>query len=450
MLSRISLMQTRIICLFCAALLLGCGTSQHVVAGSRDAGVPGRDGGDAGPAAQDSGAGKPDTGVDHTDAGADGCGAPSVASDVSIYDISAQAALTSDLDASWSGVVQDLGTGTASVPSDAQAAVTSWPSSSAALSWLRITGNSGADWLLLGSELPFGFGVSKGSVVSVRAARSHTLGWGSSQLALELRVAGTLAFYYGSSGSPSSLDLPQGVTVTQGKVLCMQHDPCGDYALYALQLTVEQQSITLGTGQRARLGDYDVWHRRTAEQTNGNSQCEDWFVADSAVAITHHNPLSQTPISSCNVSSVSNLPGVHIDVDGSTCNFTLQQAMQGITFHYNVVVDADVSGVTPQRQDAGRCQTAHESGLFLGEKILGGSQNYCVCDTGLCAPQTIGPVTLKAGSYPGTFSWDGRNWNGPSDTGNPKGAAFPAGAYTFKVHAGGDHSGQAGAVEGGL
>lgn len=31
------------------------------------------------------------------------------------------------------------------------------------------------------------------------------------------------------------------------------------------------------------------------------------------------------------------------------------------------------------------------------------------------------------------FEWDGRNWTGPSDFGNPKGKAFPAGEFTVLV-----------------
>jgi hypothetical protein len=32
-----------------------------------------------------------------------------------------------------------------------------------------------------------------------------------------------------------------------------------------------------------------------------------------------------------------------------------------------------------------------------------------------------------------TLAWDGVNWDGPSDTGNPKGAPFPEGSYTVTV-----------------
>ena len=39
------------------------------------------------------------------------------------------------------------------------------------------------------------------------------------------------------------------------------------------------------------------------------------------------------------------------------------------------------------------------------------------------------------------FPWDGRNWYGPSDTGNPKGPAFPAGSYVLELSAQGTHAG---------
>jgi len=40
---------------------------------------------------------------------------------------------------------------------------------------------------------------------------------------------------------------------------------------------------------------------------------------------------------------------------------------------------------------------------------------------------------LRKGTYARTFTWDGVNWTGPSDTGNPKGAPFPPGDYTLTV-----------------
>jgi hypothetical protein len=60
-----------------------------------------------------------------------------------------------------------------------------------------------------------------------------------------------------------------------------------------------------------------------------------------------------------------------------------------------------------------------------------------VCDTGLCPPPAEVVVTLQPGSHDHAFTWEGRNWNGPSDTMNPMGDYFPAGTYTLSVAAGG-------------
>ncbi len=48
---------------------------------------------------------------------------------------------------------------------------------------------------------------------------------------------------------------------------------------------------------------------------------------------------------------------------------------------------------------------------------------------------------VSAGTYSLTFSWEGRNWNGPSDTMNPVGPPFPPGYYSFEVSAVGTHNG---------
>jgi hypothetical protein len=45
------------------------------------------------------------------------------------------------------------------------------------------------------------------------------------------------------------------------------------------------------------------------------------------------------------------------------------------------------------------------------------------------------PTTLPAGLTRATFRWDGRSWEGPSDTGNPEGPAFPAGSYNLRISA---------------
>jgi hypothetical protein len=138
----------------------------------------------------------------------------------------------------------------------------------------------------------------------------------------------------------------------------------------------------------------------------------------------------------CAVTSVSSLPGVSIAFHPPVaCAFTLAQAQAGIAIPYDLVVASDVANVAPRAQDAGGCGQPGSSGLILFERLEGGGQSYCLCDTGLCAPTPPPPTTLHAGTYASSFSWDGKNWSGPSDTGNPQGAPFPPGDYTLTVSA---------------
>jgi hypothetical protein len=56
----------------------------------------------------------------------------------------------------------------------------------------------------------------------------------------------------------------------------------------------------------------------------------------------------------------------------------------------------------------------------------------------LCAPPSTVTTTV-VGSHTRQIPWDGRNWNGPSDTGNGEGAAFPPGTYTIALSATGTY-----------
>jgi hypothetical protein len=156
------------------------------------------------------------------------------------------------------------------------------------------------------------------------------------------------------------------------------------------------------------------------------------------------------PLLACSPVATSTLPGVHIDFHPSQCEFDLAQARAGITIDYDLVVDHDVIGFAPAKP---YWYGADAANLVLDARLAGGSQAYCLCDQGLPYPQcptsdgkltpaptnqggACGPITVPAGVYHRTFTWDGVNWDGPSDTDNPKGAAFPAGDYTLTVATG--------------
>jgi hypothetical protein len=148
----------------------------------------------------------------------------------------------------------------------------------------------------------------------------------------------------------------------------------------------------------------------------------------SATTSTGTGPLACAP------TSTSNLAGVHIEIDASACTFSLSDPAL-VVIPYRVVVDQDVFSITPKPQDLGHCEMPGPSGLITLEKVDGGQDHYCLCDVGFCANPMIPPVTLKQGSYDATFTWDERNWYGPSDTDNPEGAPFPVGDYTLTVSA---------------
>jgi hypothetical protein len=137
----------------------------------------------------------------------------------------------------------------------------------------------------------------------------------------------------------------------------------------------------------------------------------------------------------CQTEQTSSLPGVSVEFTTSDCNYTLAEAAAGISIEYQVLVEADIPNVLAQPSDDGGCGEPGPSGLILFEEVSGGGQRYCRCDVGLCPGPSGDLVTVPAGTYPATFAWHGRNWNGPSDTGAPEGAPFPPGDYTLTVRA---------------
>lgn len=117
--------------------------------------------------------------------------------------------------------------------------------------------------------------------------------------------------------------------------------------------------------------------------------------------------------------------------------FSLEEAAAGLAIPWEVQVSADVT-VTPTIGGASGCANPGPSGLVVFERLSGSGELYCLCDEGLCKEPAFAPTPLTVGSYPGTFTWTGRNWTGPSDTGNPMGEPFPPGTYTLEVSAAGE------------
>src|SRR5436305_1036567 len=64
---------------------------------------------------------------------------------------------------------------------------------------------------------------------------------------------------------------------------------------------------------------------------------------------------TSTGMPSCISTSTTDLPGVLIQIDASQCTFSFADPVNTISIAYQVVVDADITGVIPRPQDAGQC-----------------------------------------------------------------------------------------------
>ena len=139
------------------------------------------------------------------------------------------------------------------------------------------------------------------------------------------------------------------------------------------------------------------------------------------------------PVQDCAATSESTLKGATIVITATDCTFTQGEAAAGVEIGYSVEIAEDLQDIISKPTDAGGCDQPGPSGLRVSEKLEGGEQSYCLCDVGLCMPPEQKGVTIKKGSYPASFKWDGVNWFGPSDFNNPKGPPFPPGTYTLTL-----------------
>lgn len=124
---------------------------------------------------------------------------------------------------------------------------------------------------------------------------------------------------------------------------------------------------------------------------------------------------------------------VKIEFPKNGYRYTLAQAAKGIKIEYKIVVEQDLNDVIPLPQGPSFAEPPGPSGLHPRERVSGDGQVYCLMDFGLAPPPKECVKTLQKGTYSHSFEWDGRNWGGPSDTGNPKGKPFPAGTYDMIV-----------------
>jgi len=144
-------------------------------------------------------------------------------------------------------------------------------------------------------------------------------------------------------------------------------------------------------------------------------------------SLTNNDPQPE-----CVTTGESSLAGAEIVFMGDRCSWTLEEVAAGVEIPY-VITISEEQQITPESQQNG-CDEPGPSGLRQQERIFGMDQSYCICDVGLCGPGPV-VVDLVPGEYEFAVQWDGVNWIGPSDFGNPKGEPFPPGEYTVQVRA---------------
>jgi hypothetical protein len=433
------------ICLPCLVFVLaGCSSQAHTAEDAstpsrvdasveQDAGQPGHDA-----AVRDSGA--------HIDVDAGSCESARLRTFLIFERVGDQRAVLGSQvtkETKWMLEGEVIGHGSGYPAKDAPDSMT-LPPADAKLSYLRIRG-SDREWTIIASDIP-GFGVKDGT--PVQASFSYTFGgFSPTVISFRLSAGGKLAFQYSAAGAVSQLDLPDGWKIDQAAELCEIHETCGSWASYAMRVAAQSGgSKQLAASEFAQLDGYTIAGSSSQQlPTSGVTPCADWFVSASELMIARSEPLGSASWT-CSPKQTSTLPGVNIDFDAAgPCQFSHAQARDGIQIPYSLVVAHDVADVRSSALDIGGCALEPAGELSLFEALQGNGQFYGLRDIGGCGGQGLGPAgTLRAGTAAHVFSWDGRNWTGPSDTANPKGADFPSGVYTLSVRASGTYAAHGG------
>lgn len=140
----------------------------------------------------------------------------------------------------------------------------------------------------------------------------------------------------------------------------------------------------------------------------------------------------------CSVTGVTGtIPGVSLSIQSDRCVYHVGEAA---VFTYQVTTDASVPTIEIMASmSCGDCSPPSTDPLSFvsfgigGTSASGQSQNYCLCDVGCCPPDQAGMIKPSATTASGTIKWSGRNWSGPSDTGNAEGDFFLPGSYGVNV-----------------
>jgi hypothetical protein len=109
-------------------------------------------------------------------------------------------------------------------------------------------------------------------------------GWSPEISSLTLNFGQAVDVYVGSGGVVTDLgDVP--LTFRPGAAICLQHDTCGDWSGYDLEVKDTSGWTRVPYGTTTSIGGYRIVHGGVSEQLSSTTTCMDWYIADVQVAV---------------------------------------------------------------------------------------------------------------------------------------------------------------------
>jgi hypothetical protein len=113
--------------------------------------------------------------------------------------------------------------------------------------------------------------------------------------ALELRVDGQLAFYYGT-GSAVDAQLPSDLTLQNRAATCANSSECGEWSAFDLEMRVgDGDPVVVGSGATTSDLSYEYRNIFNVRVTRTLEFCSDWSVGGTTVAVASRTPRFMAP-----------------------------------------------------------------------------------------------------------------------------------------------------------
>lgn len=113
--------------------------------------------------------------------------------------------------------------------------------------------------------------------------------------------------------------------------------------------------------------------------------------------------------------------------------FTAAELSAGVELTYAIEIKEELSGIETQSLVSYTQDPSSPQDLLPLASVVGGGQSYCPADFGRGMRKPPEARTVPTGRETYSLRWSGRNWGGPSCTGEEPKDPFPPGTYAFTV-----------------